>query len=33
LLEFSFERILFAHGAPIMQGARGKLEQLIATAE
>jgi hypothetical protein len=33
LLEFSFERMLFAHGAPIMHGARDKLEQLIATAE
>jgi hypothetical protein len=33
LLGFSFERMLFAHGAPIMQGARDKLEQLIATAE
>jgi hypothetical protein len=33
LLEFSFERMLFAHGAPIMTGARGKLEQLLSAAE
>ena len=30
LLEFSFERMLFAHGTPILSGARGRLEQLLA---
>jgi glyoxylase-like metal-dependent hydrolase (beta-lactamase superfamily II) len=29
LLEFRFERLLFAHGKPIMAGARGKLEVLL----
>ena len=30
LLEFSFERMLFAHGTPIISGARRKLETLLA---
>ena len=30
LLEYSFERMLFAHGAPILSGARTRLEQLLA---
>ena len=29
LLDFSFERLLFAHGPPIMDAARTKLEQLL----
>ena len=29
LLEYSFERILFAHGTPILSGARQRLEQLL----
>lgn len=29
LLGFSFERILFAHGTPILSGARARLEQLL----
>ncbi|MBA3963714.1 MAG: hypothetical protein H0X40_17690 [Chthoniobacterales bacterium] len=31
LLDFSFERLLFAHGAPIVSGARAKLEALIGS--
>jgi glyoxylase-like metal-dependent hydrolase (beta-lactamase superfamily II) len=30
LLDFTFERMLFAHGTPILSGARAKLEQLLA---
>ena len=30
LLSYSFERMLFAHGTPIVSGAREKLEQLLA---
>lgn len=29
LLDYSFERMLFAHGTPILTGARQKLEQLL----
>jgi metallo-beta-lactamase superfamily protein len=29
LLEHSFERMLFAHGTPILSGARGRTEQLL----
>ena len=29
LLEYSFERMLFAHGTPILSGARGRLERLL----
>jgi hypothetical protein len=31
LLEFAFERMLFAHGTPILSGARARLEKLLAT--
>ena len=30
LLNFTFERLLFAHGTPIVSGARARLEQLLA---
>jgi hypothetical protein len=30
LLNFTFERMLFAHGTPILLGARARLEQLLA---
>lgn len=30
LLDYAFERMLFAHGTPILSGARGKLEHLLA---
>jgi len=30
LLDYAFERMLFAHGTPILSGARAKLEQLLA---
>ena len=30
LLEFSFEKMLFAHGTPLVAGARRKLETLLA---
>jgi hypothetical protein len=30
-LDYSFERMLFAHGTPILSGARARLEQLLAT--
>lgn len=30
LLDYSFERMLFAHGTPILSGARARLEQLLA---
>lgn len=30
LLDYSFERMLFAHGTPILSGARGRLEQLLS---
>ena len=30
LLDFSFERLLFAHGTPIVSSARSKLEALLA---
>jgi hypothetical protein len=29
LLDYSFERMLFAHGTPILSGARQRLEQLL----
>jgi hypothetical protein len=29
LLDYSFDRMLFAHGAPILSGARDRLEQLL----
>ena len=29
LLDYSFERLLFAHGTPILSGARRRLEQLL----
>ena len=29
LLDYSFERMLFAHGTPILTGARRRLEQLL----
>ena len=29
LLDFQFERLLFAHGAPIVSGARRRLEELL----
>jgi hypothetical protein len=31
ILDYSFERMLFAHGTPILSGARAHLEQLLAT--
>ena len=30
LLDYPFERMLFAHGTPILSGARARLEQLLA---
>jgi hypothetical protein len=33
LLDFSFERMLFAHGTPILSGARARVEKLLATAD
>jgi hypothetical protein len=30
LLEYAFERMLFAHGTPLLSGARARLEQLLA---
>ena len=30
LLDYSFERMLFAHGTPILRGARERLEHLLA---
>jgi glyoxylase-like metal-dependent hydrolase (beta-lactamase superfamily II) len=30
LLDYAFERMLFAHGMPILSGARARLEQLLA---
>ena len=33
LLDLSFERILFAHGTPLVAGARAKLEHLLATVK
>ena len=30
LLEYAFERMLFAHGTPILSGAHARLEQLLA---
>jgi hypothetical protein len=30
LLDYTFERMLFAHGTPVLSGARGRLEQLLA---
>ena len=29
LLEYDFERMLFAHGTPLLAGARGRLECLL----
>ena len=31
LLDHAFERMLFAHGTPILSGARVRVEQLLAT--
>ena len=31
LLDYPFARIFFAHGIPILSGARGKVEQLLAS--
>jgi hypothetical protein len=31
LLDYAFERMLFAHGTPILSGARARVEQLFAT--
>ena len=31
LLNYAFERMLFAHGTPILSGARARVEQLLAT--
>jgi hypothetical protein len=31
LLDYAFERMLFAHGTPILSGARARVEQLLAT--
>ena len=31
ILDYSFERMLFAHGTPILSGARTRLERLLAT--
>ena len=31
LLDYAFERIFFAHGNPILSGARAKVEQLLAS--
>lgn len=31
LLDYSFERMLFAHGTPILSGARQQLKQLLET--
>lgn len=31
LLNYPFERMLFAHGTPILSGARARVEQLLAT--
>lgn len=33
LLDYQFEKLLFAHGTPIIRDARRKLEQLLAAAE
>lgn len=33
LLDYDFERMLFAHGTPIMQSARKKLEQLLRDSD
>ena len=33
LLDYDFERILFAHGTPLMHSARKKLERLLQTNE
>jgi hypothetical protein len=30
-LDYTFDRMLFAHGTPILSGARARLEQLLAT--
>ena len=31
LLDYAFERMFFAHGTPILSGARARVEQLLAT--
>jgi glyoxylase-like metal-dependent hydrolase (beta-lactamase superfamily II) len=31
LLDFSFDRLLFAHGEPMLSGARAQLERLLST--
>lgn len=32
LLDYSFDRMFFAHGTPILSGARARVEQLMATS-
>jgi len=32
ILDYSFERMLFAHGTPILAGARSRLEQLLSAS-
>lgn len=32
LLDYSFDRMFFAHGTPILSGARARVEQLLATS-
>ena len=31
ILDYAFDRMLFAHGTPILSGARQRTEQLLAT--
>lgn len=31
LLDYAFDRMLFAHGTPILFGAHARVEQLLAT--
>ncbi|PYJ10245.1 MAG: hypothetical protein DMF06_06965 [Verrucomicrobia bacterium] len=33
LLDFVFERLFFAHGTPILSGARARVEKLLATTD
>jgi glyoxylase-like metal-dependent hydrolase (beta-lactamase superfamily II) len=32
LLDYAFDRMLFAHGTPILSGARARLERLLAAS-